>query len=214
MIGHVLIALLMFPYCYPWFGTYVFHLEPQNHLTIILLYHHHSIYTWHCISSIKVVQKTFNENTCDFTKTLSYCSGFMEREFKSDDQGIFSETWNFVPDSNTRKTIFGNHNSEDGGKQEQQPNYKKWVGMNTKLNWMVFEISEYIFSYKIHNIEVIFTCRYASLTIEITKNKDNVIIPRVIINPTALYQCKMCTKGFQTSTLLRLHTIHSHPQER
>lgn len=104
----------------------------------------------------------------------------MEREFKSDDQGIFSETWNFVPDSNTRKTIFGNHNSEDGGKQEQQPNYKK----------------------------------YASLTIEITKNKDNVIIPRVIINPTALYQCKMCTKGFQTSTLLRLHTIHSHPQER
>lgn len=49
----------------------------------------------------------------------------MEREFKSDDQGIFSETWNFVPDSNTRKTIFGNHNSEDGGKQEQQPNYKK-----------------------------------------------------------------------------------------
>lgn len=74
---------------------------------------------------VKVVQKTFDENTGNFTKSVSYCSGFMEHEFKSDNQEIFPDIWNFVPDSNTKKTIFDNHNNGDGTKQAQQPNYKK-----------------------------------------------------------------------------------------
>ncbi|XP_066255790.1 uncharacterized protein [Euwallacea similis] len=131
---------------------------------------------------IKIVEKTFNHIKHWYEKAVSFCSGYMVREFKLEDDS-FSEQWQFIPDNNSKETIFGRENSH----------------INERIN----EIEHEQLNFK----------KYASLTIEITINEEGKRTTRVIVNPPALFQCKICTKNFRTSTLLKVHSLECHSQK-
>ncbi|KAH1018716.1 uncharacterized protein LOC109537038 [Dendroctonus ponderosae] len=62
---------------------------------------------------VKIMQKVYDHDSCKYSKSISYCSGCMVREFTvNETQDSFSESWNFISDSNSKETILNEYSLE------------------------------------------------------------------------------------------------------
>ncbi|KAF7267395.1 hypothetical protein GWI33_019399 [Rhynchophorus ferrugineus] len=70
---------------------------------------------------LKVLQKIYDHNINEYNKSVSYCSGYMVREYKlNDEQNNLSEAWTFIPDANSKDIILNDGNTNNDSELESQ----------------------------------------------------------------------------------------------
>ncbi|XP_030748891.1 uncharacterized protein LOC115876951 [Sitophilus oryzae] len=187
---------------------------------------------------LKVLEKNYNQDKKEYEKNVSYCSGYMVREYKLDDEAdSFSESWTFVPDSNPKDIILngaGFETTTDTGTGLKPVNITIQITVNSEGNRtsrviisplnMYGNIQSLImltptnntpksshFVPKSSSVDA-FNCKFCPMKFSHKRDLSEHITTHIEDSKESPFQCDECNKKFVTALQLGRHMqVHFKP---
>ncbi|XP_050314175.1 uncharacterized protein LOC126748769 [Anthonomus grandis grandis] len=154
---------------------------------------------------IKIVEKTFNHAINDYSKTISYCSGCMVREYQLDaGDGTYSETWKFNPDQNAKETILGQETFELSNRDREAlyQNSKKYANLTIQITTNPNGHKQ---TKVFINPPALFQCKACCKSFR-TSALLKVHSLECHTNPVQWFSCEDCLQNFKTVEELSKHS--------